>query len=264
MFSSSASAQKITSPAGSRPSARARSSAASIIVTPPFMSIAPRPHTKPSCRSARERRAAPALARGRDHVDMALEQERRRGAAAGQARDQVGALRLAGADRALDAGLGEQALDVGDARALVARRVGGVEPDQVAEQLRGARPDFRAGSGGAHAADVRRLTGGRICRQVLRNPCAAVALPLVFGEALVHVREAAVPALAQRRHLDGAAAQRGGAPARVGGTRLEGALASEVGVELGRRLAGRDRRRSRRRASGTRRPSRRRPRGRRC
>ena len=61
---------------------------------------APRPQMQPSARARLEGRMGPALARGRDHVDVAVEQQRRSRARARQPRDQVRPLGVARADRA--------------------------------------------------------------------------------------------------------------------------------------------------------------------
>ena len=134
--SSSAIRHRITSPGGRRPAAFARMNAASIIATPPFMSSAPRPHTKPSCSSPANGGCRHVPVR-RDHVDVALQQQRRRGALARQPRDQVRALGLGPDDPHLAAELLEQAAHPLDALALVARRVGRVEAQQPRQELVG-------------------------------------------------------------------------------------------------------------------------------
>ena len=59
-----------------------------------FMSTAPRPQTRAVVDLPGERRVPPAPGLGRDHVDVAVEQQRGRGPVApGQARDQVGPAR---------------------------------------------------------------------------------------------------------------------------------------------------------------------------
>jgi hypothetical protein len=84
---------------------------------------------------AAERRSRPLLAGRRDDVDVPVQQQRRRIAGSGHARDQVGPGIVARDDARLDTGALEQLLYVRDARALVAGRVRGVEPEQVAEKL---------------------------------------------------------------------------------------------------------------------------------
>jgi hypothetical protein len=66
---------------------------------------------------------------------VAVEEERRAAVPTAEPCDEVRAIGVAGVELALDTGLGKQGLDVLDARALVARRVRRVEPDEVAEQL---------------------------------------------------------------------------------------------------------------------------------
>jgi hypothetical protein len=68
---------------------------------------------------------------------MPLKQERGREACAGQPRDQVGSLGVVGEDPRLEAGVAQDPRDPLDARALIARRAGGVEPDQPPQELRG-------------------------------------------------------------------------------------------------------------------------------
>ena len=72
---------------------------------------------------------------GRDHVHVAIEEERRRFSSAGDARDKVGPLGLEREVAMLDSGLLEQAADELDAGSLIARRIRRVEPDQRLEQL---------------------------------------------------------------------------------------------------------------------------------
>ena len=67
----------------------------------------------------RKRRMRPLLARGRDDVDVAVEEEWRVAVRAGQPRDEVGSLGLARVQLALDSRRREQALHVLDALALV-------------------------------------------------------------------------------------------------------------------------------------------------
>jgi hypothetical protein len=66
---------------------------------------------------------------------VAVQEERRAAVLTAQPRDEVRAIGVARVQLALDPGLGEQSLDVLDARPLVARWVRRVEPDEVAEQL---------------------------------------------------------------------------------------------------------------------------------
>ena len=124
------------------------------------------------------------------------------------------------------------------------------------EQLRRPGPDVRPAAVAAHAGPLR---SAAVCIEVLGDPGAAVAFPLVLGEALVHVREAAVAALAQRRDLDRAArAASVVRPRRVGGARLEASAGSRARGRARSRSRRRRSARSRRRASGSRPRSRRR------
>ncbi len=83
---------------------------------------------------AAERIVRPAPGR-RNHVDVPLHQQRRRGTLAGQARDQVGTLGVRGDDPGLTAEAVEQPAHPLHALALVARRVRRVEAQQLREQL---------------------------------------------------------------------------------------------------------------------------------
>jgi hypothetical protein len=84
---------------------------------------------------ARERRMRPALA-GRGHdVDVAVQDQGRSTVRAGVPGNEVGATRRSLVALALDAVGPEQRLDVRDAGFLVARRVGGVEADQLSREL---------------------------------------------------------------------------------------------------------------------------------
>ena len=68
------------------------------------------------------------------------------------------------------------------------------------------------------------------------------ALPVVLGEGLVHLRQAAVAALAQRRDLERLALEHGLAAELVARRAAKRALAAQLRVQLGLRLAGDDRR----------------------
>ncbi len=82
-----------------------------------------------------ERRVRPILAGGLHDVDVAVEQERRSVTGALDPCDEVRAAVVLRDDARLDTGVVEQPLDVRDARAFVAGRVRGVEPEQIAEEL---------------------------------------------------------------------------------------------------------------------------------
>ena len=83
-----------------------------------------------------ERRVPPAPGLGRDHVDVAVEQQRGLGPVApGQPGDQVGPARGRRQDLRLHPGLGEGAGKELDRLGLVPGRVGGVEPQQRRQQL---------------------------------------------------------------------------------------------------------------------------------
>ena len=85
---------------------------------------------------AGERRVPPAPGLGRDHVDVAVEQQRGRvPVAAGQAGDQVGPARGRRQHLRLDPGPAQGVGQEGHALGLVAGRVGGVEPQQRPQQL---------------------------------------------------------------------------------------------------------------------------------
>ena len=81
-----------------------------------------------------ERRMRPVLSGGRDDVDVALEQQRRR-TASGEPADEVGPRRVLRVDRRLAAGLLQLRADELDARGLVPGRVRRVEPDQLLQEL---------------------------------------------------------------------------------------------------------------------------------
>ena len=72
---------------------------------------------------------------------MAVKQQRRGVAAAGQAADHVEAVGIVADEVGGDAGVGEDVAAVGGAVALVAGRVGGVETDQLPEELGYRRSD---------------------------------------------------------------------------------------------------------------------------
>jgi hypothetical protein len=85
---------------------------------------------------AGERGVAPAAGLGRDHVDVAVQQQRGRApVAAGQAGDQVGPARGRRQHLGLDTGPAQGVGQEGDALGLVAGRVGGVEAHQGLQQL---------------------------------------------------------------------------------------------------------------------------------
>jgi len=84
---------------------------------------------------AAERLVRPLLVDRGHHVNVALHQKRRRLALAFQAGHEVRATARILVSRARDAGLVEDALDEVDGDVLLARRVGGVELDQVAGQV---------------------------------------------------------------------------------------------------------------------------------
>jgi hypothetical protein len=68
---------------------------------------------------------------------VALKEQRRRPAFARQPHDQVGPLGVLRDDPRIQAGAAQDAGDPLDARALISRRVGGVEADQPLQQLGG-------------------------------------------------------------------------------------------------------------------------------
>jgi hypothetical protein len=83
-----------------------------------------------------ERRVPPAPGLGRDHVHVAVEQQRGLGPVApGEAGDQVGPPRGRRQHLRLHPGRGQGAGQEGDRLGLVAGRVGGVEPQQRRQQL---------------------------------------------------------------------------------------------------------------------------------
>jgi hypothetical protein len=99
--------------------------------------------------AALEGRMGPLLAHGGDHVHMTVEHERGSIAIAFQAGYQVGTLGGARNQDGLKASLLEQAIDIFNAGAFVAGRVGGVEADQVLEQFSGPLVD--GGAANRHA-----------------------------------------------------------------------------------------------------------------
>jgi hypothetical protein len=111
-----------------------------------------------------EGRQAPALALGRDDVHVALEQERRRLAPALDAGDQVRPVGRRGIEPALDTCSLEQAGEVTDAIGFGARRVDGVEADQIARDLE----DF-------HILSLSRLVPAAARRPRLARDAAAAA-----------------------------------------------------------------------------------------
>ncbi len=106
-----------------------------------------------------ERRMRPLLAGGGDHVDVSVEQQRRRLAAAGDAGDQVRPAVRAREDARVDPGAGEQTAHVLDARGLVPWRVRRVEPDQLAQQLDDVR---RLGAHSSSSAASSRSTSAAV------------------------------------------------------------------------------------------------------
>ena len=80
----------------------------------------------------REGGMRPTLPRRRDHVDVPVQQQRRRLARARQACDEVRARLVPRDELRVDSRVRQQPLHVGDALALVPGRVGRVEADQVA------------------------------------------------------------------------------------------------------------------------------------
>ena len=128
----------MTSPGGGVAAAFARRKAASIIATPPFMSSVPRPQTKPSSISPPNGGCVHSPSAGTTST-WPVQQQRRRGAGAGEAGDQARPLGVADElDRALGPGrVPDQLLDPGDALALVPGRVRGVEAEQFLQDLHG-------------------------------------------------------------------------------------------------------------------------------
>jgi len=82
-----------------------------------------------------EWRSLPLLAGGRDHVDVALQQERRAVACASKPGAEVRPIRLLGIGLRLAARLFQQVPDEADALGFVPRRVRRVESDQLLEEL---------------------------------------------------------------------------------------------------------------------------------
>ena len=88
--SSSVTVFTIRSPCSGTPSDASTSAASTMQATPPFMSQVPRPCTAPSATTASNGSCAPAVARlDRDHVDVAVEEQRATAAAAGEPRRQL-------------------------------------------------------------------------------------------------------------------------------------------------------------------------------
>src|SRR5439155_2943943 len=94
---------------------------------------------------AAERRPRPVLARGRDDVDVALEEQRRL-VASREPGNEVRAARNLRVDLGVDPGLLEEPAYEVDALRFVSRRIGGVEADQPLEELTGAQRDVIAAS----------------------------------------------------------------------------------------------------------------------
>ena len=84
---------------------------------------------------AAERIVTPALAIRRDHVDVTLEKERRRGTTTGQPHQQIRPCRVLGQDSRLEASSVAEVLDPPHALSLVAGWIGRIEPDQLTQQL---------------------------------------------------------------------------------------------------------------------------------
>jgi hypothetical protein len=84
---------------------------------------------------AAERAMAPVLVDRSDDVDVALKQKRRSLAATFDAGNEIRPAWLALVARVFDMGVGEEPLDQLDRKVLLARRVGGVQPDQIAGEL---------------------------------------------------------------------------------------------------------------------------------
>ena len=84
---------------------------------------------------AAERIVAPALANRRDHIDVTLEKQRRRGTPTGQPRQQARPCRVLGQDSRLQASSVAEILDPPHALSLVTGWIGRVEPDQLTQQL---------------------------------------------------------------------------------------------------------------------------------
>jgi hypothetical protein len=112
---------------------------------------------------AGKRRVPPVLAGRCYNVHMAVQEQRRRGAAPGEPGDQVRPARRALKQRACDAGCGEQIADVADAGRLGAGRVGRVEADQPLQEFCGSGVDpVRVGVGrGCHLHCSSALPGSR-------------------------------------------------------------------------------------------------------
>ncbi len=219
---------------------------------------------------AGERRMRPVAARG-DDVDVALQQQRRTGAATAQARDQVRPRRLGREDARLAAELLEQVADPLDARALVARRVARVEAQQRCSSSTGrscsarssigtvspiagrvssrrARSARRARAAASRGWRTPRRSATASARRQRRREAPGTAHAAVVEQALAGRAERAVRA--QRRAEPEAAAQHDAVAARAGrrGTSACGASAGDRRRRIRRRSWRRRGRRARRSA----------------
>jgi hypothetical protein len=97
----------------------------------------------------------PGLAAGAHHIDVSQDEERPRGAVSLEPRHQVAAALLELADLVADAGLSQLGRPQAHRAGLVARRVGGVGSDQIAEQR------SRAARGGVEVDTTAALPGRR-------------------------------------------------------------------------------------------------------
>ena len=86
-----------------------------------------------------ERGLRPLLPGGRDHVDVSLEEERRRTPLALESRDQVRPRGIPRVGLRLDAGALELLAEEADAGGLVPRRIGRVEAEQLLQHLGGSQ-----------------------------------------------------------------------------------------------------------------------------
>ena len=93
---------------------------------------------------AAERPLPPVLIDGGDDVDVPLQQQRGRLPAALHSRDQVGTARSTFVSSAFDARVPQHPLDELDGHVLLARRVGGVEANEVAGELDDKRERLHA------------------------------------------------------------------------------------------------------------------------
>ncbi len=84
----------------------------------------------------------PGLLGGRDDVDMAIQQQGRRGALPGDTRDEVRPGRVTREEQRLDPLGTQQSADIADTGGLVARRIGGIAADELLQQLDGT-PVYR-------------------------------------------------------------------------------------------------------------------------